>query len=497
MKKLILYFIIILVLFISCTGVSTNDDNNRDDNDVSIDLPDIDIPFNKDPDWISMDIKAVSTGLAVADINGDELADLIVANGNDILRQSLVVYYNNGNGNISTRPNWRSDDIDYHGHIAVGDIDKNGFNDIVVSVFLGESGFGSKGKTKIYYNYNGELEKEPSWESIENHYSFNIDLGDIDNDGDLDIAVATGESYTYKKEPNRIYINENGDVNPVAYWESDVDDYSLDASFGDMDNDGDLDIIFAGSNAVSTIYTNNNGQISKKPTWINEETSNSNSVIIGDINKDGYRDIALSDNYQQGGTGRFKVYYNDNGILSNEPDWQSEDRGYGSGIFLQDLNNDGFMELISGTWGESRIIGNGKLRVYQNVNGLYTPKPMWLSNSKSVIEAITCYDLDKNSEEIINQEITIEKNKSIFYLNHQPVQQIKSISVNDNVIDINDYCYNRELSWVSINKDVLIEEKNLVKLTYLYSSQPDMIVSNWDSDKGNYIFNNLNILETY
>jgi hypothetical protein len=38
---------------------------------------------------------------------------------------------------------------------------------------------------------------------------------------------------------------------------------------------------------------------------------------------------------------------------------------------------------------------------------------------------------------------------------------------------------------------------NIVSIEYIYSAQPDMIVSNWDSDKGNYIFNNLNILETY
>jgi hypothetical protein len=496
MQKTIIVILTISMIFLYCTGTSIDDNNDNINDKTGDDKPDLNVPFNTINDWNSLDIQAISTGLAVADINEDGLPDVIVSNGNDIERQYVAVYYNQGDGYISKRPDWTSEDIDYHGHLAVGDINMDGFNDVAVSVFLGDKGFGSPGKTKVYFNRGGQLERTPSWESEESHYSFSLDLGDIDNDGDLDIAVATGESYTHKKEPNRIYINDEGTLNPIAHWEASINDYSIDVSFGDTDNDGDLDIVFAGSKTVSTIYTNENGIISAKPTWTNEESSNSNSVTIGDINQNGYRDIAFTDNYQQGGAGRTKVYYNNDGLINDKPDWESTDRGYGSGIFLQDINQDGFHELITGTWGEFRRIGNGRIRIFKNISGVFDENSTWMSETKSVVEAITFYDLDMSDELIERMEITLDRGISVFYLNHQPIQNIKQIKINGNEIDYSDYCYNRELSWVSINKALLNKDENIIQVEYLYTPYPDMLVSNWDSNKGNYIFFNQKIETT-
>ena len=152
------------------------------------------IPYNQSPDWESTPLGHIATGLGLADINGDGWKDIVTANGNDIQRQSLVVYYNNGDGTFPAEPSWSSSDIDYHGHCAVGDIDKDGWIDVAVSVYIGEAGFSEPGKVKVYYNTGGELESAPSFQSIE-FYTFSCALGDADADGDLDLAVAASESY--------------------------------------------------------------------------------------------------------------------------------------------------------------------------------------------------------------------------------------------------------------------------------------------------------------
>ena len=105
-------------------------------------------PFPLTPSFETSPAGHVATGLGIADINGDGWKDIIVANGNDIHRQHLVVYYNQGNGMFPLLPDWQSDDIDYHGHLSAGDIDNDGDVDIAVSVYLGPNGFGDPGKVK-------------------------------------------------------------------------------------------------------------------------------------------------------------------------------------------------------------------------------------------------------------------------------------------------------------------------------------------------------------
>jgi len=56
------------------------------------------IPYPVNPDWESTPAGHIATGLGLADIDNDGWKDMIVANGNDIQRQHLVVDYNNGDG---------------------------------------------------------------------------------------------------------------------------------------------------------------------------------------------------------------------------------------------------------------------------------------------------------------------------------------------------------------------------------------------------------------
>ena len=340
------------------------------------------IPYNQTPNWISTDVTSVSTGGMFADINQDGWLDYVVANGNDIARQKVVVYYNNGNGTLPTTPNWQSSDIDYHGHLDIGDVNGDGYPDVAVSVYIGPAGFSSPGKVKLYLNNAGTLSSNPGWVSADNFYTFSCAFGDADGDGDLDLAVACGESYNSFAEQQRIYFNIGGTLETLPSWKSTAFIYSYDVNWFDMNIDGDLDLVFANEGYPNYVYQNNSGVISTTPVWQSADASTqANSLFTGDVNNDGYLDLAISDNNQLSGTGRFKIYLNNNGILNTTPFWTSTFSGYGSGILLADVDNDNDQDLITGGWWNP-------IRIYLNNTGSFNINPDYTSSTNSVVEAI-------------------------------------------------------------------------------------------------------------
>ncbi len=121
------------------------------------------IPYGTSPSWISSDTQ-VSTGAALADIDRDGWPDLVVSNGNDIHRQRVAVYYNQGDGIFPGSPDWQSTDIDYHGHLSVGDVNGDGWPDVAVSVYIGAAGFSQDGTVKLYLNDGaGTLGATTAW----------------------------------------------------------------------------------------------------------------------------------------------------------------------------------------------------------------------------------------------------------------------------------------------------------------------------------------------
>jgi hypothetical protein len=440
------------------------------------------VPFPQSPNWISTDISSVSTGGAFADINKDGWLDFVVANGNDISRQRLVVYYNNGNGTFPTTPNWQSADIDYHGHLDIGDVNADGWTDVAVSVYIGPSGFGSPGRVKLYLNNSGTLSSNPDWVSGDQLYTFSCAFGDADGDGDLDLAVAGGESYQNNPEQPRIYYNIGGVLESLPSWKAAASQYSYDVNWADFDNDGDLDLVFAGESTPNRIFENVNGTISLTPTWQSTDASQyANSLFVGDVNNDGYIDLSISDNNQLGGTGKFKVYLNNNGTLNTTPFWTSAFSGYGSGINLADIDNDNDLDLITGGWWQP-------VRIYLNNNGSFNTSPEYTSTSTSVVEVIVMGDVDKDATNTFQEIFFSIGTKKLFYMPRTPLMNLSRIIVDEDTLQYNQYCYDLENGWVMLAEQPDSGASILVEASVSWDL--DMGITNWDQNKGNYLFLN-------
>ena len=172
--------------------------------------------------------------------------------------------------------------------------------------------------------------------------------GDYDNDGDLDLCI-TGD--TVSENICRIYRNDEGvftDINAglTGIWCSS-------ASWGDYDNDGDLDLITMGyfwngeMNYITKIYRNNSGSF----TSINTDMIGlaHGSVSWGDYDNDSDLDILINGEYIENATSYYetRIYRNDTGTFT---DINAGIIGLSHGsVSWGDYDNDGDLDiLISG-----------------------------------------------------------------------------------------------------------------------------------------------------
>jgi hypothetical protein len=134
---------------------------------------------------------------------------------------------------------------------------------------------------------NNFTKVKPSTIGITNRAYSGATTADIDNDGDLDLLLVDEDRGPWNA--GYLYLN-NGDGS-FAYERkfTNVDGYM--AGFADLDNDGDLDIVFAGN---SKCYLNNGkGRFTEGPDIPVKGINDPRAVAFADIDNDGDMDFAL------------------------------------------------------------------------------------------------------------------------------------------------------------------------------------------------------------
>lgn len=459
---------------------------NYDDASSSVIFP----PFNNQPEWTSASPHEVATGGGIGDINGDGWDDLIVANGNDIRQGSLDVYYNNGNGTFPTSPSWSSNDKDFHGHLSLGDIDGDGDLDVVVSVYIGDGGIDTKGFVKAYFNQGNSLESTPSWRSQNDYFTFQNALGDADGDGDLDLVIATGNAYRASSRTyGYIFSNNNGAFETIPSWSTNVTMNANDVEFADMDDNGYLDVVFGCGDCPNYIHLANNlGQISRDYQWRSQENKmGTNSLAIARLGTSSHFDVISSGNNQLTGVdgkGRAHLF---NNLPSGQSlaGWTTSVGRQHSSIVVEDLNGDGFNDLLLGQW-------FGPLRLYNGTASGLASSPVWTSTTSSVLQVSVLGDVNKDGHIAVTKTVAISNNNShVVYLPDRNVESIVTVHLNGQLLQAGaDYTSVKRSHWISTTTALNIGD--VLSVNYIVSTSRDLLATNWDSNKGNYLFYNKN-----
>lgn len=434
------------------------------------------VPLPNSPTWLSSETNLYGTGLDIGDITGNGWLDLAVSNGNDMLEAPNVAYFNQ-DGTLPPAAGWTSGDARFGGHCVLADLDRDGFPELIVANYI--SAGWNPAQVQVYDNVGGVLASWPSWQTPATLYSFRVTVGDPDGDGDLDLAIATGEAYHGVLTADLVYFNENGTLAAAPGWTSSVADASYDIRFVDIDGDGwqDLATLSGGSQGRVRIYFNQGGVLETSPGWTSDYAANGNTFDFDDLDSDGRLDLLVGYN-SQFGAGGFAVYLTAGGELPRSPTWQSAFNGYGSAVICADLDGRNGPDLIAGGWWQP-------IRVYLNDGtGGFSAQPDWQTASawSSVVEGFALADLDAGLAR--TETAVFASGSRLLDLPHRHLQNVAAVTVAGAPLPLEVWCWDRRDGWVSLAEPAA----GTVAVTYQVSRGLDLAVSNWDD--ATYVFAN-------
>lgn len=301
------------------------------------------IPLSSTSAW-SVGSGNYPTGIGWADIDNNGWLDLVVGNGLDIAFKPNMIYFGN-NGIVSTSPGWVSSDLLPSDKLILADFNKDGYIDLVVSN-LGYTPGGLSPVPQVFYkNNNGVMSQSPVI-NFSPANSFACAMGDVNGDGYMDIAFAQGDHYTSQLQHSVIYFNNKISFDTIPGWKTCYPYYASDVDFVDVENDGDLDLALGGDSLGVAIFKNNSGVLDSLPFWKTSGISSGRQFAFGDMDNDGYSDLAIAG----GPANRFYLFKNRNGILDTVSNWVSVTYLEPSNLAWGDVNNDGYIDLAACTW---------------------------------------------------------------------------------------------------------------------------------------------------
>ncbi len=210
----------------------------------------------------------------------------------------------------------------------------------------------NNGSGSLSYNDYVDFSTSPSSDASGNYGSVFIDF---DNDGDLDFFIAhCRQGVNSSSDPrrwNRLFVNDgtNHYTDEALTYGAQNREQSWTTDFGDIDNDGDLDMVVTNHSRSMELFLNDG------TGHFTDATSGSGLEISAaflqskfeDLDNDGFLDLITSGNL--GGSAEFYFHGNGDGTFTQMPNMLPEPSSRNLHTFaLGDMNHDGFIDVYAG-----------------------------------------------------------------------------------------------------------------------------------------------------
>jgi enediyne biosynthesis protein E4 len=252
------------------------------------------------------------------------------------------------------------------GGVAVGDINNDGLPDIYFTA-------NKRGGNKLYLNkgnYQFEDVTEQAGVAGIADWSSGVTMADVNNDGWLDIYVCAVAGKLGMQGHNMLYINNHDGTftEASAKYGLDFSGYSTQAAFFDADHDGLLDCFLLNQSdhmismygadtslrrvpnklAGSKFYLNRNGHfddVTKNSGIYSGAVGYGLGISVGDLNNDGWEDVYIGNDFHEN-----DYYYinNHDGTFTESGAKHFAHYSRASmGNDMADFNNDGQLDIIT------------------------------------------------------------------------------------------------------------------------------------------------------
>ncbi|WP_299552345.1 VCBS repeat-containing protein [Seonamhaeicola sp.] len=256
------------------------------------------------------------------------------------------------------------------GGVAIGDVNGDDLPDIYF--------ISNMHSNKLFLNRGNLLFADITGESgLKGKYGFpyGVTMVDINHDGLLDIYISKSGSFENPDHRrNELYINTGNNrlgspkfVEKAADYNLDLPHHSTQATFFDYDKDGDLDLFLINHGATSygeemieqycklpsklrgeRLFKNENGKfkdVTQEAGIINNMLGYGLGVSLSDLNNDGWTDIYVSNDYY----GSDHLYINNqDGTFKNRIKQATKHTSlFSMGSDIADFNNDGWTDILA------------------------------------------------------------------------------------------------------------------------------------------------------